>query len=336
MRSGTDELRSAATTPSPGSGAVVVGHDGSPHSDRALEAAVAYAEVFAAPLVIVRTWELDPHAPAFTRIMSGPESFQDISTAVRAALIESCEPILRHHPAVNVDYRVELGAPADALTEMAASARVLVVGSRGLGGLRGLLLGSVSDRALHQATCPVLVVHGPDVAPPPAPRRDEDSSSPLPRPGQESIVVGHDGSADSDRALEVALEYAEARERGVTVIRCWTIDRMPKGLLWRDDHVASFTEASETIREQLISDVTAHTGRHPRVDVSYVGLLGDPEETLVRVSADAALLVLGSRGRGGFGSLLMGSVSSYCARRALCPTLIVPHDRVRRAPGSRS
>lgn len=308
-------------------GAVVVGHDGSSNSDRALETAIRYAVAFGAPLIVVRTWALDAHAPAFTRIMSGASSFRDISASVRTALVTSCEPFMRDYPGLSVTYRVELGAAADALTHAAAKARVLVVGSRGLGGVSGLLLGSVSDRCLHEARCPVLIVHEPGSPKRTQRRLDEEERVALPQPGNELVVVGHDGSADSDRALELAFDYAVTVNRGLAVIRCWTIDRMPQGLLWHDGHVISFTEASETIREQLIADVADISGRYPEVDVTFFGLLGDPGDTLVQVSQDAALLVVGSRGRGGFASLLVGSVSAHCAHRATCPTLIVPHPR---------
>nr|WP_295118318.1 universal stress protein [uncultured Leifsonia sp.] len=66
-------------------------------------------------------------------------------------------------------------------------------------------------------------------------------------------------------------------------------------------------------------------GRHPEADVRFIGALGDPGQALVDAASAAALLVVGNRGRGGFRSLLLGSVSSHSAHRAVCPTLVVPH-----------
>lgn len=308
-------------------GPVVVGHDGSRHAETALRSGLTYARAFGAPLMVVRAWQLDPDAPAYTRIMAGESSFPEITASVRAALKDACALTVSEEPEVETEYRAALGRPADILTEMSATARVLVVGSRGLGGLRGLLLGSVSDRCAHQAVCPVLIVHPESVATPSeaAQKGPTDRRAPDVAPG--SIIVGHDGSPNSRLALDIAFDYATALHAPLTVIRCWTIDEMPQGLLWRDGYVASFEEASEAVRGQLNQDVSESAARHPGVKVSCHGVLGDPAETLVHLSVDAAVLVIGSRGHGGFSSLLIGSVSAYCLHRAVCDTVVVPFHR---------
>lgn len=308
-------------------GPVVVGHDGSAHAETALRSGLAYARAFGAPLVVIRAWQLDPDVPAYTRIMAGESSFPEITESVRAALKEECAPVVGGSPDVPVEYRTALGRPADVLTEKSAAARVLVVGARGLGGLRGLLLGSVSDRCIHQAECPVLIVHPESVAPHGDARQSDPADRPGPAVAAGSIVVGHDGSPASRLALDIAFDYAAALNAPLAVIRCWTIDSMPHGLLWRDGYVVSFAEATESVREQLTEDVSESASRHPGVEVSCYAVLGDPAEALVHQSADAALLVVASRGRGGFSSLLMGSVSAHCAHRAVGETLIVPVHR---------
>ena len=90
--------------------------------------------------------------------------------------------------------------------------------------------------------------------------------------------------------------------------------------------MASFQEVNAGVRDELIADLGTISGRFETVPVSYFAVLGDPGETLVHASTSAGLLVVGNRGRGGFASLLLGSVSAYCAHRAECPTLVVPAD----------
>ncbi|NUU05420.1 universal stress protein [Leifsonia sp. C5G2] len=310
------------------SGAVVVGHDGSRHADLALARAIEFAELFTAPLVIVRAWHLDSDVPAYTRILATDPTLPDIADDIRRSLLDDCAPRLSEHPDLPVDYRVELGGAANVLSDLSTGARMLVVGSRGLGGLSGLLLGSVTARCLHQATCPVLIVrnggteHSATQDDPFSTRAGMRQLADM-RPG--SIVIGYDGSKDSDRALEIALQFATALAAPIDVIRCWTIDDHPPGLLWRDGYVPSFDEASETVRTQLEAAVAAIAERHPEADLQCIGALGDPGQTLVRATAAAALLVVGSRGRGGFRSLLLGSVSTHSAQRATCPTLVIPH-----------
>jgi nucleotide-binding universal stress UspA family protein len=261
-------------------------------------------------------------------MITDASSFPELTASVQVALEQECAALVAAHPGVAVTYHAVLGPAATVLTQMSAQARMLVVGSRGRGGISGLLLGSVADRCLHQTLCPLLIVHPEataEVAQKPK-ARDADHA-PVSRPALEiragSVVVGHDGSADSDRAAAAGFVLAEALRVPLAIIRCWTFEHMPHGLLWRDGYVVSIEEASATVTEQLTSDLAHRASQHPDVSVGYYGTHGEPRELLVAASAEAAMLVLGNRGRGGFRSLLLGSVSGHCAHRAVCPTLII-------------
>jgi nucleotide-binding universal stress UspA family protein len=305
--------------------AIVVGHDGSALADRALQVAAEHAERFNAPLIVVRAWRIDADIPGYGRIRPDDRPFPQLADAVRSSLAEDCRTILKDHPGLEVRYRAEPGAPADVLCQVSETARVLVVGSRGLGGLGGLLLGSVTARCLHQASCPVLIIR--ENRAPSTPKTSDEEQRMLERLQPGSILVGHDGSVHSAHALQIAAEFAEALDVPVTAVRCWSIDSMPHGLLWRDGYVVPVTEASDSVRTQLQADIAGIATRHPDVEFHCEGIFGEPGETLVRLSPHASLLVTGRRGRGGFRSLLLGSVASHCAHRAMCPTLVVPHER---------
>ncbi len=139
-----------------------------------------------------------------------------------------------------------------------------------------------------------------------------------------SIVVGHDGSRDSNRALEVALSFAERLGVGVAVVRAWSIDTAPHGALYDHGYVSSFAEVSEKVRQHLIAETSAKAAEHPTVGVEYRAALAQPAEILTGLSAKALMLVVGSRGLGGFAGLLLGSVGGQCVQHATCPVLVVP------------
>jgi nucleotide-binding universal stress UspA family protein len=141
---------------------IVVGHDGSRGADQALAEALYLARALGAPVVLVRAWSLAT-APRPTDWKFGyVPAFEEYSELVRRALIEDARSVLADFPDVLVEYRAEHAGAAQTLVEASQDARMLVVGARGLGGLKGMLLGSVSDQCVRHANCPVLVArtHG--------------------------------------------------------------------------------------------------------------------------------------------------------------------------------
>ncbi|SDZ42638.1 universal stress protein [Herbiconiux ginsengi] len=138
-----------------------------------------------------------------------------------------------------------------------------------------------------------------------------------------SLVVGHDGSAQADDALTTALDLAAALSAPVMIVRAWSIDTAPRGALFHDGYASPFSEVDARVRELLIEETRAIRERHPGVAVEFQGVLGQPAEVLIEVSRRARMLVVGSRGRGGFAALMLGSVSEQCVRHAACPVLVV-------------
>ncbi|WP_309620355.1 universal stress protein [Salinibacterium sp.] len=307
---------------------LVVGDDGSMGARRALEFTLDLAERLAAPVVVVRSWGIDPHTPAVAQILGYATSAADFTGQVLGELIRDTRETVNEHPGVDVEYRSGEESPAELLCEASIGSRMLVVGSRGLGGIAGLLLGSVSNTCLHESTRPVLVVHASHPRTRPTPD-EEDPAHPgeiaIPRVTPGAIVVGHDGSPHADRALTEALGLAQELGVPVSVIRTWSIDSAPRGALWKDGSVSSHLEVSEAVRQELTAEIRPLTDSHPTVDVNCFAVLGQPANILTRASRDALMLVIGSRGLGGFGGLLLGSVSMQCAHRASCATLVVPH-----------
>lgn len=134
------------------------------------------------------------------------------------------------------------------------------------------------------------------------------------------IVVGVDGSPCSILALQRAGRIAEALKVGIDALSTWQYPSyMGEGFV---DEVHPDSDA-----EQFLSDsITAAFGTDTPSDLRKLVVQGSPSKVLVDVSRQAEMLVVGSRGHGGFVGLLLGSVSAQCADHAHCPVLVV-HSR---------
>ncbi len=142
------------------------------------------------------------------------------------------------------------------------------------------------------------------------------------------IVVGVDGSGHSRRALEWAIKEAALRQAPLTVL---TVHQAIAGYFGGVSSVPDDAELTEKTREaaQVETDkvLAALDGPHP-ASVTVTAVHGFPVEELIKAAADADIIVLGSRGAGGFTRLLMGAVAGQVAQHAPCPVLIVPPEEL--------
>ena len=304
---------------------LVIGHDGSAGATHALVVGLALADRLGASVEIVRAFAIADSPATVAELLGYPGAVDELSTPVRDQLISDTRDFVTAHPGLTAHYIVRAGRPADVLCALTSADRMLVVGSRGRGGFTGLLLGSVSNECLHRADGAVLVVPEAGRRPISAPTaRPGDPADLAPIVTEQTIVVGHDGSAQADHALSRALHLAQDLDAPVVVIRSWTIDTAPKGSVWDKGYVSSFREISATVAQELERGIRPLLDEYPTVSVTSHGVFGGAEEVLLRSSSNARMLVLGNRGRGGFEGLLLGSVSTKCADRANCPVLVVP------------
>jgi nucleotide-binding universal stress UspA family protein len=285
------------TAPDP----VVVGVDGSAADGPVLRWAVDEARRRRSPLCVVHAVD-DRHSEAFIRA----------NPVFVAAERRAGEQILdgavgqARGLARDVDVRpvLEVGAPAVVLLRWAAAAGLVVVGSRGRGGFAGLLLGSTSLHVAVHAPGPVVVL------------RPGDASAGTPT-GR--IVVGTDGSPSCEGALRFAFSQAQRRGRGLTALHAWSSPAIyvdvPGSTKW--------TKIGQAERAALSAVVAPWRERYPDVDVVEKAVLGPAAPLLIDESRGCELLVVGSRGRGGFGGLLLGSVSHAALHHAHCPVAVV-------------
>ena len=151
-----------------------------------------------------------------------------------------------------------------------------------------------------------------------------------------TIVVGVDGSPGSRAALRWALNEARLRESTVRAVYAWSLPHLPVATLGfmpvvaqTPEDVKAFEDAGRQVLDDMVTDVA---GADPAVRVERRVVQGPPSQELIAAAADAQLLVVGSRGLGGFKELLLGSVSHQCAHHASCPVVIVrepmPHHSI--------
>lgn len=143
------------------------------------------------------------------------------------------------------------------------------------------------------------------------------------------IVVGVDGSEESRDALRWALEEAALRHTTVHAVYAWTYAVVPGELGW----VAPPTESLDAVREsatEMLDTTVEEVAGDSEVEVRRSAVQGGAANVLLDAAEGAELLVVGSRGRGGFAGLMLGSVSQQCAHHAACPVVILPHGERRR------
>jgi nucleotide-binding universal stress UspA family protein len=295
---------------------IVVGTDASDGARRALQWAVEEAKARGARLEAVHAWHYPylPVPPLMPPPAPGADAFE---VAARDELDRTVASVDASGLSTPIDRALVFEGAANALIEASKGADLLVVGSRGRGGFSGLLLGSVSQEVAQHAECPVVIV--------PSPRRGtqmvgREAGAPI-----ERIVVGVDGSQGARRALGWAVDEAMLHNARLEVVHVWHYPYLPASPLGAAPAPPLY-EFEDEARRTLDRAVDS-------VDTS--GLATPPERVLITNGAAAALIdvakgadliVVGSRGRGGFAGLLLGSVSQELAHHSPCPVVIVPHS----------
>ena len=289
----------------PSGGRIVVGVDESPHSRRALSWAVGEAELWDARLEVVHGW-LTPIATYEASSGPPPIDIEQLEQASQSILEEAMASLGQTD--AEVTPRLVAGEAAPVLTRAAEGADLLVVGSRGHGAFTGRLLGSVSQRCLESAACPVVVVP-----------RDWK-----PRAG--TIAVGVDGSAPSCAALRWAVAEANRRGARLEVVNAYhdTQVVLPFGPATEPDH-EGLLQTSTSLLDHMIAEAV---GRSASPQIETVSSPVGAAAALRGAASTAALLVVGSRGRGGLRALGLGSVSLHCVHHATCPVVVVRNGHV--------
>lgn len=292
------------------SGPIVVGTDGSDSATEAVRWAADVAARRNRTLRIVHAFtvlqgvfsDLPPYAEVF-------EVVEAEGKRILAAAHDEAK-------AVSADVRIATAMPNNdasaALVAESRSANMIVLGASGRGGFTGMLAGSTAVAVTSHAECPVTVIR----------HREDGTAARLDGP----VVVGVDGSPVSEEAIATA--FHEASLRGVPLIAV--------NVLVDVGYYGAFPEARalfeegpyENEQKRLLAERLAGWQQtYPDVAVERVIALDRPRHQLLERSKEASLLVVGSRGRGGFGGLLLGSTSRALIHHAQSPVMVVRHRR---------
>ncbi|MER7367964.1 universal stress protein [Nonomuraea wenchangensis] len=277
---------------------IVVGVDGSVAARAAVEWAAADALRTREPLRLVHAVDRTPYQIGRFPTPTLPDV---LLREGRRILDEAVALVRERQPQVEVETREVEGAPALVLREEAEGASGIVVGSRGLGGFAGALLGSVSTHVAGHVRCPVVVVRAQR------------------QPASGEIVVGVDDSPECRPALAYAFRQAELRGAKLRAVHAW---QLPVHAFAPE--IAYDVDEIRAAQQQLLTGaLESFRAEHPAVEIIEETHSGHPVDVLTAAGAQADLVVVGSHGRGAMGSALLGSVSRGVLHHARCAVAVV-------------
>jgi nucleotide-binding universal stress UspA family protein len=278
---------------------IVAGVDTSVVSWFALRWATAEAVRRGASLRIVHAY----HAPLPDAAYHPLQADVAALKAATAVVDDAAEYVRRRAPGIDLKAETVAGGAAAALMAVARPGDLVVVGNRGHSELAATITGSTCQQVALHARASVAVVR------------------PQMRAETGPVVVGYDGSAAAAAVLLTAFEHADAWDCGVTVVHAfraatpaWPAGATPK--------VYNPAAARAALTDEIDGVVAALIGKFPKVKVDVRVEAGDPARLLGEASGTARLVVVGSRGHGGFLGLLLGSVGLHLLHHAQCPVLI--------------
>ncbi|MFJ6934416.1 universal stress protein [Streptomyces sp. NPDC101132] len=284
---------------------VAIGVDGSPESLAAARWAAQEAVLRQVPLRLVHAvdWPLDPTLPVLGK--------RDIDRWADQVLTEAAQELHRRHPHLEITTRCPTGRPAAALAAEAADAALLVLGSRGLGGLVGFIIGSVALSTVVATDTPVVLV-----------RVADDPDGPGTGTAAE-VLVGVDIHEAGDRVLAFAFEEAERRGCSLRAVHGW---KMPPAYAY----VPFFDPDNErdigrSVTHMVDDMLLPWRHKYPDVNVTTSVFMGSAGERLVQASKGAGLVVVGRHLRRSPLGVHLGSVAHAVLHHAAAPVAVIAH-----------
>ncbi|GAA3388162.1 universal stress protein [Streptomyces roseoviridis] len=288
---------------------VTVGVDGAPECVAAAAWAAHEAVLRGVPLRVVHA---DPWPDGVKVRHDAPEARRLWAENLLAAIVETAR---REHPSLEIETRHLSGQPAEALAEEAADAGLLVLGSRGLSGVRGFLLGSVGMATLHATERPVVLVRAPGRSA--APEQAAPSSS------SHTVVVGVDIDQYFAPLMDFACQEAAVRGGRVLALHGW---RIPPVVRDASALVAAEREMGPDMSRRLTQALEPWRRRFPSVELAERCCVGGPAPLLLDSARDADLVVVGRRVRRASLGTHIGPVTHAVMHHCAVPVAVIAHD----------
>lgn len=290
---------------------VVVAVDGSDASKNAVRWAANTAMKRGIPLRLASSYTM-PQFLYAEGMVPPKELFDDLQAETLEKIEEARAVAHEVAPDIKIGHTVAEGSPIDMLLEMSNDVTMIVMGSRGMGGLSGMVMGSVSASVVSHASCPVVVI------------REDNAVTDATKYGP--VVVGVDGSEVSQKATEYAFTEAAARGAELIAIHTWMDMQVQASLAGLSAAQAEWSEVEREQGELLNERLAPFIEKFPDVQVKKIIARDRPVRALSDAAEGAQLLVVGSHGRGGFKGMLLGSTSRALLQAAPCPMMVVRPD----------
>lgn len=298
--------------------AIAVGLDDSPESRAAAEWAAREARLRGLPLRVVHVFEPVPAHVARAPLL-GTETAQDWAESIPR---EAAEGLRLRHPGAEVITDRVTGNPAEALAEAADAAEMLVLGSRGFGGIGGFVVGSVSLSVLAHAARPVVLVRAGEQA------SDEHKTDPAGVPSAATpfrpVVLGLDTDNPDETLLEFAFDAAARRGTSLRVVHGWSEPPTSFYGFYGDAELyGSLARRQATVLTEILRPWRQ---KFPDVDVIEASRCGSAAQVLVNASREASLAVVGRRIRTSPPGAHIGHVTHAVLHHVVAPVAVVTHD----------
>lgn len=273
-------------------GRYVVGTDGSERANKAVEWAAERAAARSIPLLILTVAPEPPLSALESANEASVQRWQEERERRHGRIEQIAADLRGRHPGLEVTGAAITGNPAEVLAEASRDAEQVVVGARGQDApLAVRLLGGVADAVTTHAHGPIAVIG--------------DAAHETP---EGPVVVGVDDSPAAREAVRIGFDAAQTR--GVPLILVSAGEGVGED--------AAEAANQEQVRQLIAEQVAAYPG----VQYEIRTIAGRPRDVLVELSKGAGLVVVGSRGRGGFAGLLLGSTSKHVLRESFAPVLV--------------
>ncbi|MEJ5997818.1 universal stress protein [Corynebacterium sp. H130] len=287
---------------------VVVAVDGSEASKVAVRWAANTAMKREIPLRLASSYAM-PQFLYAEGMVPPQEIYDDLRAETMEKIDEARAIALEVAPELKIGHTIAEGSPIDLLLDMSKTVTMIVMGSRGLGGLSGMVMGSVSAAVVSHAECPVVVV------------REDNPVDESTKYGP--IVVGIDGSVVSEKATQYAFAEAAARGAELHAVHTWMDMQVQASLAGLAAAQQQWKVVEEEQHVLLAERLAGFQDEYPNVAVKKIVTRDRPVRALCDAAEGAQLLVVGSHGRGGFKGMLLGSTSRALLQSAPCPMMVV-------------